>query len=85
MAQGRFRVGITRDNLRPSGKPIFDESALKILEQAGIEYEFLAENEAELKPETAAKYDALAVMLAIVLLAASAIYIRMIERSRNWM
>jgi multiple sugar transport system permease protein len=28
---------------------------------------------------------ALAVMLAIVLLAASAIYIRMIERSRNWM
>jgi len=66
MAQGKFRVGITRDNLRPNGKPIFDESALKILEQAGIEYEFLAENEPELKPETASKYDALAVMLAKV-------------------
>ncbi len=66
MAQGKFRVGITRDNLRPNGKPIFDESALKILEQAGIDYEFLPENEAELKGETAAKYDALAVMLAKV-------------------
>jgi D-3-phosphoglycerate dehydrogenase len=66
MAQGRFRVGITRDNLRPNGKPIFDESALKVLEQAGIEYEFLPEHEPELKPETAARYDALAVMLAKV-------------------
>lgn len=66
MAQGKFRVGITRDNLKPDGKPIFDESALGILDQSGIEYEFLAENEPELKPETAAKYDALAVMLAKV-------------------
>jgi len=66
MAQGKFRVGITRDNLKPNGKPIFDESALRILEQAGVEYEFLPENEPELKPETAAKYDALAVMLAKV-------------------
>jgi hypothetical protein len=41
MVQGKFRVGITRDNLKPDGKPIFDESAFKILEQAGIEYEFL--------------------------------------------
>lgn len=66
MAQGKFRVGITRDNLRPNGKPIFDESAFRILEEAGVEYEFLAENEPELKPETASKYDALAVMLAKV-------------------
>lgn len=66
MAQGKFRVGITRDNLRPNGKPIFDESAFRILEEAGVEYEFLAENEPELNPETASKYDALAVMLAKV-------------------
>ena len=66
MAQAKFRIGITRDNLKLDGKPIFDESAFKILEQAGIEYEFLPENEPELKPETAAKYDALAVMLAKV-------------------
>ena len=66
MAQARFRVGITRDNLKPDGKPIFDESAFKILRDAGIDYEFLPELEAELTPETAAKYDALAVMLAKV-------------------
>jgi D-3-phosphoglycerate dehydrogenase len=66
MAQGKFRVGITRDNLRPNGKPIFDESALRILEEGGVDYEFLAENEPELKPETASRYDALAVMLAKV-------------------
>jgi phosphoglycerate dehydrogenase-like enzyme len=66
MAQAKFRVGITRDNIKPDGKPIFDESAFKILREAGIEYEFLPEIEAELTPETAAKYDALAVMLAKV-------------------
>ena len=63
MAQAKFRVGITRDNIKPDGKPIFDESAFKILRDAGIEYEFLPEIEPELTPETAAKYDALAVML----------------------
>ncbi|HVY04854.1 MAG TPA: hydroxyacid dehydrogenase [Burkholderiales bacterium] len=61
-----FRVGITKDNLKPDGKPIFDESAFRILEDAGIEYEFLPQNEAELSPETASRYDALAVMLAKV-------------------
>jgi D-3-phosphoglycerate dehydrogenase len=66
MAQARFRVGITKDNIKPDGKPIFAESAFKILRDAGIEYEFLNEIEAELTPETAAKYDALAVMLARV-------------------
>jgi len=66
MAQARFRVGITKDNIKSDGKPIFDESAFKILREAGIDYEFLAEYEAELTPETASKYDALAVMLAKV-------------------
>ena len=37
MAQARFRVGITRDNIKPHGKPIFDESAFKILRDAGID------------------------------------------------
>ena len=66
MAQARFRVGITKDNIKSDGKPIFDESAFKILREAGIDYEFLAEYEAELTQETASKYDALAVMLAKV-------------------
>ena len=66
MAADKFRVGITRDNLKPDGKPIFDVSALKHLDDPRIEWEFLPQLEAELTPETAAKYDALAVMLAKV-------------------
>jgi len=66
MPQEKFRVGITRDNLKPDGDPIFDPLALKMLDDPRIHYEFLPELEAELTPETAAKYDALCVMLAKV-------------------
>jgi D-3-phosphoglycerate dehydrogenase len=66
MAQEKFRVGITRDNLKPDGKPIFDQASLKLLDDPRIEWEFLPQLETELSPETAAKYDALAVMLAKV-------------------
>ena len=59
----KFRIGITRDNLKPDGNPLFDQSALEILGDPRIEWEFLPEFETELSPETAAKYDALAVML----------------------
>src|SRR5260221_102876 len=64
MAQAKFRIGITRDNLKPNGKPIFDESAFKILDDPGTEYKFLPETEPEPPRETAAKYDARAVMRA---------------------
>jgi D-3-phosphoglycerate dehydrogenase len=66
MAQDKFRVGITRDNLKPDGKPIFDPACLKILDDPRIEWEFLPQIEAELTPQSAARYDALAVMLARV-------------------
>jgi phosphoglycerate dehydrogenase-like enzyme len=59
----KFRVGITRDNLKPDGKPLFDEALLRVLDDARIEWEFLPRFEAELSAETAARYDALAVML----------------------
>jgi phosphoglycerate dehydrogenase-like enzyme len=62
----KFRIGITRDNLKPGGSPLFDQSSLRLLDDPRIEWEFLAQLEAELSPETAAKYDALAVMLARV-------------------
>ena len=62
----KFRVGITRDNLKPDGKPLFDEASLEILRDPRIEWEFLPELETELSQRTAAKYDALAVMLAQV-------------------
>lgn len=59
----KFRVGITRDNLKADGKPIFDESALKVLDDPRIEWEFVPQNEPEISPESAARYDAMAVML----------------------
>lgn len=62
----KFRIGITRDNLKPDGSPLFEESSLRILDDPRIEWGFLPQLEAELSPETAAKYDALAVMLAKV-------------------
>ena len=62
----KFRIGITRDNLKPDGSPLFDKSSLALLDDPRIEWEFLPQLEAELSPETAAKYDALAVMLAKV-------------------
>lgn len=63
MKAEKFRVGITRDNLKPDGKPLFDEALLKVLDDPRIEWEFLPRFEAELSAETAARYDALAVML----------------------
>ena len=63
MAQEKFRVGITRDNLKPDGKPIFDEACLKALDDPRIQWEFLPELEPELTPQTAAKYDAVCVMV----------------------
>jgi len=62
MAQ-KFRVGITRDNLKADGKPLFDESLLAALDDPRIEWEFLPRFEPELSVEAAARYDALAVML----------------------
>ena len=59
----KFRVGITRDNLKPDGKPLFDQSLLAALDDPRIEWEFLPRFEAELSAQTAARYDALAVML----------------------
>jgi D-3-phosphoglycerate dehydrogenase len=59
----KFRVGITRDNLKADGRPIFDESALKVLDDPGIEWEYVPGIEAEISPESAARYDAMAVML----------------------
>ena len=43
MSTGTFRVGITRDTLREDGKSIFDPRALQLLEQAHLEWEFIAD------------------------------------------
>lgn len=62
MAQDKFRVGITRDALNPSGEPVFGRDALKILDDPRIEWEYLPENVAEFSAEHAARYDALCVL-----------------------
>jgi phosphoglycerate dehydrogenase-like enzyme len=58
-----FRVGITRDFLRPDGTVGFGEVGFSRLDDApGVAWEFLPENVNELTPAHAAAYDALLVM-----------------------
>jgi len=66
MAQEKFRVGITRDNLQPDGNAIFGKSSIEFLNDPRIEWEFLQQIENELSSETAANYDAVAVLQAKV-------------------
>jgi phosphoglycerate dehydrogenase-like enzyme len=61
MAQEKFRVGITRDVLGPSGEPVYGHAALRILEDPLVEWEYLPAAVPELTPEHASRYDALCV------------------------
>jgi D-3-phosphoglycerate dehydrogenase len=55
-----FRVGLTRDFLKPDGKLGFGDIGLEQLEgAAGVEWEFLADGARELRPEQVRDYDAL--------------------------
>lgn len=58
-----FRVGITRDFLRPDGILGFGEIGLDLLDEApDLRWEFLTETAAALRPEQIAGYDALIVL-----------------------
>ena len=57
----KFRVGITRDVLSPSGEPVYGRDALKVLDDPAVEWEYLPAVEAELSPEQASRYDAICV------------------------
>ena len=59
MAQEKFRVGISRDVLSPSGEPVFGREALKVLDDPNVEWEYLPETVPVLTPENAARYDAI--------------------------
>ncbi len=60
---GTFRVGLTRDFLRPDGTLGFGDIGLSLLDQApGLTWEFLAENTTELRPDQVADYDAIIVL-----------------------
>ena len=58
-----FRVGITPGVLDKAGRPIFDPAAFAVLDAAPLAWEHIALDEAEISPDTAARFDALCVML----------------------
>jgi D-3-phosphoglycerate dehydrogenase len=58
-----FRVGVTRDFLKPDGTLGFGDIGLSLLEKApGVACEFLAENTPELRADQVKDYDALLVL-----------------------
>jgi D-3-phosphoglycerate dehydrogenase len=58
-----FRVGITRDFIRPNGELGFGGAGVRLLEQTpGIEVTFLPEHGRELRPEDIAGFDAIGVL-----------------------
>ncbi len=62
-ARSPFRIGLTRDFLRPDGTIGFGDIGLSLLDDApGVEWEFLPENSPVLKPEQIVGYDGLLVL-----------------------
>lgn len=60
---GTFRVGVTRDFLKPDGTIGFGDIGLDLLDAApGVEWEFLAEDTRELTADQVRGYDALLVL-----------------------
>jgi phosphoglycerate dehydrogenase-like enzyme len=57
-----FRVGVTRDFLKPDGTPGFGDIGLGLLTSAGAAWEYLADNTPELRAEQVRDYDALLVL-----------------------
>ena len=57
-----FTVGITRDTLRADGTSIFDQRALRIFDEAKLQWEFIPENVKELTAAHGTRYDALCVL-----------------------
>jgi D-3-phosphoglycerate dehydrogenase len=56
----RFRVGLTRDLLTPSGEPSFGRGPLALLDgDARIEWEYLPETLCDITPDVLARYDGL--------------------------
>lgn len=57
-----FTVGITRDTLRADGTSIFDKQALRIFDEAKLQWEFIPDSVKELTAAHGAQYDALCVL-----------------------
>ena len=62
-----FRIGVTRDFLKADGTLGFGDIGLDLLDEAPrVEWEFLAENTTELRPDQIRGYDGLLVLASIV-------------------
>ena len=57
-----FKVGITRDFMKPDGSSDLDDIARPLFEKAGLEWEYIAENTPVLSGEQIKEYDALLVL-----------------------
>jgi len=57
-----FRVGITRDFVGPDGTSDLDDIAGPLFDQAGLHWEYIAENTPVLKATQVQDYDALLVL-----------------------
>ncbi len=62
-----FRIGVTRDFLKDDGTLGFSDIGLDLLDESpSVEWEFLAENTTELRPDQIRDYDGLLVLASIV-------------------
>lgn len=57
-----FRVGVTRDFLKPDGTPGFGDIGLSLLDEAGVPWDYLPPAAGELPPDAARDYDGLLVL-----------------------
>ena len=62
MSEPEFRVGITRDFLKPDGSSDLDNIAGPLFEKAGLDWEYIAENTPALSAAQVKDYDALLVL-----------------------
>ncbi|MCH8293337.1 dehydrogenase [Candidatus Poribacteria bacterium] len=57
-----FRVGVTRDFLKPDGTLGFGDIGLSLLDESAVDWEFLAQDTPTLRPDQVQGYDALLVL-----------------------
>ena len=62
MGKNTFRVGITRDFIKPDNTSDLDKIAVPLFNSAGLTWEYIAENTSELSASQVQSYDALLVL-----------------------
>ena len=62
MFDDKFRVGVTRDFLKPDGSSNLDNIAAPLFAKAGLDWEYIDHNSPDLNAEQVSNYDALLVL-----------------------